>query len=89
MNYGSVAEFFDLQRHRVRRILVKRIGHEILPETGEPVVLTLDELSFRQQDYTLIKMVKRLGFGFRNRQSFLKKALIGCCSQEQIPQLLT
>ena len=43
MNYGSVAEFFDLQRHRVRRILVKRIGHEILPETGEPVVLTLDD----------------------------------------------
>lgn len=54
MNYGSVAEFFDLQRHRVRRILVKRIGHEILPETGEPVVLTLDELSFRQQDYMCV-----------------------------------
>ena len=38
---------------------------------------------------TLVKMVKRLGFGFRNRASFKTKALVGCCSQDQIPQLLT
>lgn len=51
MNYGSVAELFDLQKHRVRRVLMKRVGPGIPPEVGEPVVLTLDELSFRQQDY--------------------------------------
>jgi transposase len=38
---------------------------------------------------TLIKMVKRLGFGFRSRESFRKKAFVGCCPQAQIPQLLT
>jgi transposase len=51
MNYGSVAELLELERQRVRRVLMKRVGTQILPEIGEPVVLTLDELSFRQQDY--------------------------------------
>jgi len=51
MNYGSVAGLLTLHRHRVRRLLMKRVGSEIQPETGEPVVLTLDELSYRQQDY--------------------------------------
>jgi transposase len=51
MNYGSVAELLDLKAHRVRRVLMKRVGTGILPETGEPVVLTLDELSYRHQDF--------------------------------------
>lgn len=54
MNYGSVAELLALHRHRVRRLLMKRVGSGIQPEIGEPVVLTLDELSFRQQDYMCV-----------------------------------
>ncbi|HHW17727.1 MAG TPA: transposase [Firmicutes bacterium] len=38
---------------------------------------------------TLIKMVKRLGFGFRSRESLRKKAFVGCCSHDQTPQVLT
>ncbi|MEM1875038.1 MAG: transposase [Candidatus Hadarchaeales archaeon] len=37
----------------------------------------------------LMKMLKRVSFGFRNRVHFIKKMLLGCCSQELIPQLLT
>ncbi|MEN3184439.1 MAG: transposase [Atribacterota bacterium] len=37
----------------------------------------------------LMKMLKRVSFGFRNRVHFIKKMLLGCCSRELIPQLLT
>lgn len=51
MNYTSTAEVLQLDRHRVRRVILKRVEPSILPEQGEPVVLTLDELSFRRHDY--------------------------------------
>ena len=51
MNYSSAAELLGLDRQRVRRILLKRVGSGVMPEVGEPVVLTLDELSYRHQDY--------------------------------------
>jgi len=38
---------------------------------------------------TLIKMLKRLSFGFGNRTHFIKKMFLGCCPQNLIPQLLT
>jgi transposase len=38
---------------------------------------------------TLSKMLKRLSFGFRNRNHFIKKIFLGCCPQNLIPQLLT
>jgi transposase len=38
---------------------------------------------------TLSKILKRLSFGFRNRNHFIKKIFLGCCPQNLIPQLLT
>jgi len=54
LNYGSAAELLNLHRHRVRRTVMKCVGEGIRPEAGVPVVLTLDELSFRQQDYMCV-----------------------------------
>lgn len=51
MNYTSTAELLQLDRHRVRRVILRRVDPNILPEQGEPVVLTLDELSFSRHDY--------------------------------------
>ena len=44
-----VAELLDLKA-QVRRVLMKRVGTGILPKR-KPVVLTLDELSYRHQDF--------------------------------------
>lgn len=54
LNYGSLAGLLGLDRHSVRRALMKRVGTEILPETGEPVVMTLDELSYSRHDFMCI-----------------------------------
>jgi len=51
MSYTSTAELLQLDRHRVRRVILKYVEPNILPEQGQPVVLTLDELSFSRHDY--------------------------------------
>lgn len=54
MNYASVADLMKLNRHRVWRLVQKHVEANIMPESGVPVVLTLDEASYRQNDYTCV-----------------------------------
>ncbi|HHW17368.1 MAG TPA: ISL3 family transposase [Firmicutes bacterium] len=54
LNYASVADLTGLNRNRVWRLAQKHVGTGIMPESGTPVVLTLDEASYRHNDYTCV-----------------------------------